>query len=373
MIHIFARIRILSIVLGFLLSCTALSSQQTSAQSIPPQPIKPFPAPDMSLLDTKHKEPKSGVQLQGGQLTIMSGVGTPTVINALSFSADGSKLAAAKDFGRVVIWNVPERKFLRALETNQGIVDAVAMGPDGKTVTTGGKGDDFSVKIWDVATGKILKELRNNRAPIISLEYDDTGQWLVIADNAGVLRAFNISGWEPPFTLNGVRAARMSQDRKSLVTVDEKEIATWSCASWSKLQANPVPKGFPLLVAAHTAEDRLGIYQFKSMRIVRGSTGDVLLERADFFPKNFTWRPTFAEFSSDGTLLYASMDGRLWLWNIEKNQACSTPTMYSGTAAVSLDGRWFAGAKDDSILSKERTDGVWIWDTQHLAKSCAVN
>jgi len=303
----------------------------------------------------------------------MSGVGTPTVINALSFSADGSELAAAKDFGRVVIWNVPEKKFLRALETNQGIVDAVAMSPDGKTVSTGGKGDDFSIKIWDVAAGKILKELRNNRAPIISLEYDDTGQWLVVADNAGVLRSFNVAGWEPSFTLNGVRAARMSQDRKTLVTVDEKEIATWSCASWSKVHANPVPKAFPLLVAVHPGRDRLGVYQSRSMRILQGITGDAILERADFFPKNFTWRPTFGQFSSDGTLLYASMDDRLWLWNIEKNQACSTTTMYSGTAAVSPDGHWLAGAKADSIISKERTDGVWIWDTKHLATSCGAN
>jgi hypothetical protein len=159
-----------------------------------------------------------------------------------------------------------------------------------------------------------------------------------VADKAGVLRAFNVSGWEPGLTLKGVRAARMSQDRKILVTVDEKEIATWSCSSWSKAQTNSVPKGSPLLVAAHTAKDRLGVCQFKSMRIMRARTGDVILERADFFPKNFTWRPTFAQFSFDGTVLYASMNGRLWLWNIEKNQACSTPSMYSGTAAVSPDG-----------------------------------
>jgi WD40 repeat protein len=166
-------------VFGFLAYGTALSSQETSTQSLPSEPIKLFPAPDIRLLDAKHKEPKSGVQLQGGQLTIMSGVGTPTVINALSFSAEGSTLAAAKDFGRVVIWSAPEKKFLRVLETSQGIIDAVAVSPDGKIVAAAGKGDEFSIKIWDVVTGKILKDLRNNQASIVSLESDDTGQWLV--------------------------------------------------------------------------------------------------------------------------------------------------------------------------------------------------
>src|SRR5580700_1868271 len=116
--------RIPALAIVFLLSGVLLSSQESGTQSIPARPIKPFPAPDIILHDEKHKEPKSGVQLQGGQLTIMSGVGTPTVINALSFSADGNTLAAAKDFGRVVIWNVPGKKFLRALETGQGIMDA---------------------------------------------------------------------------------------------------------------------------------------------------------------------------------------------------------------------------------------------------------
>jgi hypothetical protein len=109
------------------------------------------------------------------------------------------------------------------------------------------------------------------------------------------------------------------------------------------------------------------------MRIVQLSTSDVILERSDFFPKTFTWRPTFAEFSDDGANLYASMDGRLWLWGIEKNEACSTASMYSGTAALSPDGRWLAGAKDDSIMSKERTDGVWIWDSRHLSNACGLN
>jgi len=364
--------RIPALAIVFLLSGVLLSSQESGTQSIPARPIKPFPAPDIILHDEKHKEPKSGVQLQGGQLTIMSGVGTPTVINALSFSADGNTLAAAKDFGRVVIWNVPGKKFLRALETGQGIVDAVAISPDGKTVATAGKEDQFSLKIWDVASGKVLKELKKAQAPIGSLEYDDTGQWLVAVDNSGVLRVFNSAVWEPTLTLSNIRASTMSQDRKTLVTVDEKELAMWTCSSWTRVHTSPVAKN-ALLLAAHTASDRLVEYQHKSMQIVRGRGGDVILERADFFPKNFTWRPTFANFNFDGTLLYASMDGRLWLWNTEQNQACSTSQMYSGTGAVSPDGRWFAGAKDDSILSKERTDGVWIWETKHLAISCASN
>jgi WD40 repeat protein len=104
------------------------------------QSVATFPAPDTILADVKHKEPKSGVQLGAGNtLTIQSGVGTPTTINVLAFSKDSKLLAAGKDFGRVVVWDVPNRKFLRAVETGQGIITAVALSPDGQLMVTGGK------------------------------------------------------------------------------------------------------------------------------------------------------------------------------------------------------------------------------------------
>src|SRR5258708_21075907 len=71
-----------------------------------------FPPPDSTLFDAKHKEPKSGVQRQGNTVVIRSGVGTPTTINVLSFSRDAKLLSAAKDFGRVVASDVPQRTLL---------------------------------------------------------------------------------------------------------------------------------------------------------------------------------------------------------------------------------------------------------------------
>src|SRR6266478_3340291 len=78
----------------------------TAAQS-----AKSFPSPESMLRDAKHKEPKSGVQIgPGNTITIQSGVGTPTTINVLSFGKNGALLAAGKDFGRVVVWDVANKK-----------------------------------------------------------------------------------------------------------------------------------------------------------------------------------------------------------------------------------------------------------------------
>ena len=63
----------------------------------------------------------------------------------------------------------------------------------------------------------------------------------------------------------------------------------------------------------------------------------------------------------------------MWVWDTKTNRACGTPVMYAGSGALSRDGHWLAGAKDDSIMSKERTDGVWLWDIDHLLAACGID
>jgi len=124
------------------------------------------------LRDAKHKEPKSGVQIgPGNTITIQSGVGTPTTINVLSFGKNGALLAAGKDFGRVVVWDVANKKFLCAVETGQGIVHAVAISPDGQTLATAGEGDNFKLKLWHLPDGKLIRTYDSSAGFIHSVAF----------------------------------------------------------------------------------------------------------------------------------------------------------------------------------------------------------
>jgi WD40 repeat protein len=348
------------------------SAQNISAKTSTDHPAIAFPAADFVLKDASHKEPKSGVQLQGGQLTIASGVGTPTTINSLSFSADGKILAAGKDFGRVVIWDVAEKKFLKAIETNQGQVNAVSVSPDGKSIATGGSQDNNSVKVWDISSGKLVWTFQESKAAIRNLFFDMQGKWLIAVNNDSTLYVLDANERKPVMTLPGIHAAAMSRDGQALVTTDGKEFAVWIGPAWSKTQSLPMWKNSSLLLAANTAKDQLAVYESRSVRIAQLSTAQIVLDRADLVPKNFTWIPTFAAFSADGAILYLSLSDHLLILNIKIADTCGSPLMYSGAAALSPDGQWFAGAKDDSILSKERTDGVWVWNTSRLLKKCGL-
>ena len=55
---------------------------------------------------------------------------TPTRINSLAFSKDGKLLAAAKDYGRIVVWDVTSKRVLCVIDTGFTRVGLVAISPD---------------------------------------------------------------------------------------------------------------------------------------------------------------------------------------------------------------------------------------------------
>jgi len=266
-----------------------------------------------------------------------------------------------KDFGRVVLWNVSTRKFLRALDTGQGSVRAVAISPDGKVLAAGGNGDHFSVKIWDVATGSLVKTLKEDEDFIHTLRFDANGKWLAVSDNAANIYIWDAKTMTPVFTQSNAYFAGFSQDGTALVTASPKELSIWTAVDWSKRSMVPWSRPIPTIIALHSASDRVAVYQAWGVRLIRLGTGEVIDGSVDILPKTSTGYPKFAEFSADGSLLYASVADRLWIWDTRTNRVCGTPVMYSGTGALSPDNHWLAGAKDDSILSNERTDGVGLW------------
>jgi WD40 repeat protein len=142
----------------------------------------------------------------------------------VAYSHDGALLAATlgepKQRGRVVLWDVAQRKQLwshaetdgvpavafspdartiaiavydhtaKLLETTTGkvlmtfqghksFVRAVAFAPDGKTLATGGW--DHAIKLWDPATGKEKKTLPWAPERLYSVCYSPGGRWLMAA------------------------------------------------------------------------------------------------------------------------------------------------------------------------------------------------
>ena len=362
------RIRRNAVLLTGIVSVVAF--QTTFAQS-----SGRFPTATSVLTDVKHKEPKSGVQLgPGNTLTIQQGVGTPTTINALSFSADGKLLAAGKDFGRVVVWDVPSRRVVCAVDGDQGIVHAVALSPDEQFLATAGEGDQFSIKLWHLPDCKLAKTYRIAHGFVHSLAFGPMSSWLVAADNAATIYVLNASTGDQILELKGMLDPLLSQDGVTLMTTNETEFDFWRTSDWTKQRTLPRTPRYALPLALDTQSDRFIASSAGMFQLIRISTGEVLPNSPKLpLPKFNTAAGGFAALGTNKPLVFGHSDGRLWIWDTDSGQTCVSDVMYSESGALSADGNVLAGAKDSSILAQHTSpDGVWLWVTNDLAAKCGL-
>jgi WD40 repeat protein len=344
------------------------------ASSASAQSARSFPSPESLLRDTKHKEPKSGVQVgPGNTLTIQQGVGTPTTINVLSFGKNGTLLAAGKDFGRVVVWDGVSKKFICALDTGQGIVSAVAISPDGQTVATAGEGDQFSLKLWRLPDGQLTKSYHLSEGYVRSAEFGPDGTWLVFSDNTVTTRVLDLTTGKQLLELKETHSPILSPDATILMVVSKAEFGLWSTSNWTKLRSMPRSPIYAIPLALNPATDRFVVTSAGEFRLARLSTGEILPNSpVQPLPKLNEAAGGFANFDRSAPyLLFGHSDARLWAWDSRNGQTCDSEVLYSESGALSPDGSLLAGAKDNSILAQGQSpDGVVLWDTKQLAERC---
>lgn len=335
-----------------------------------------FGPAEVVLRDAGHSAPRSGVRIgPGNAITIQAGIGTPTAINALSFGKGGTLLAAGKDFGRVVIWNVVKKKLLCALDTGQGIVHAVALSPDGEILATAGEGDDFKLRLWHVPDGKLIKTLDGFAGYIQSLAFGPRGGWIVIGVNGGPTRVLDLGTEEVLLELPGGFFPILSTDGSVLMTTSKVQFTVWNTSDWSKLGSLPRRPADAIPLAVNRQADRFVFTSAGAMALARLSTGESLAA------KQFSPLPRF-NLSAGGFaamdagapgLVFGHSDGRLWVWDTRSGKTCSSALLYSESGVLSRDGRWLAGAKDNAIFAQGRPqDGVLMWDTQRLVHDCGL-
>ncbi|MGB9467791.1 MAG: WD40 repeat domain-containing protein [Candidatus Acidiferrum sp.] len=237
------------------------------------------PSPKLILYDAKHKEPKSGVELHGNQLTIRSGVGTPSTINVLAFSGDGRFLAAGKDFGRVVVWNVADRSYVCALDTGQSIVHAVAISADGQLLATSGSNIDPDIKIWHLPDGKLLNDFRIGHPAVQKLLFAQDASSLVVAESNAVMYVLDVKAGTHQQEFIGEWAPVFSTDGKTIMTISNTEVILRNTTDWQRQKSFPKPTKYAIPFSLDTALD---LYLFgdstdeNSFAAVRLSTGELL-------------------------------------------------------------------------------------------------
>ncbi len=109
----------------------------------------------------------------------------------LTFSPDGTQLAAADELGDLHIWDVAEKVEVASLRGWHGAgVNTIAFTPDGSTLVAGG-GDGFghpgSVQLWNVADHREMAVHRVENGVVRSLSISPDGLTIATGTESGML------------------------------------------------------------------------------------------------------------------------------------------------------------------------------------------
>ena len=271
---------------------------------------------------------------------------------SIAISPDGSLLAMALDDGTIKLWDMADGKVRETLNGHRAPVWKVRFSPDGKTLATAS--DDMTVRLWDLADHKDPIEIKYDRA-IRSLAFSPDGKTLATGSRDGMVRLIDIDTGKERLTFrahNGILMSLVfSLDGKTLVTGGgDKLVKLWDADTGHERVTLSGHTGAVYAVAL-TPDGRTvasGGWDH-TVRLWDADSGD---QRAVLEGHNQdVWGVAF---SPDGrTLASASEDRTVRLWDVATGRELATFTRHTSTVytvAFTPDGKTLAsGGRDGTV------------------------
>jgi WD40 repeat protein len=286
------------------------------------------------------------------------------VVNSVTFSPDGKTLASASQDTTIKIWNVATGQVIRTLKGDSQDVLSVAFSPDGKTLGSGSW--DKTIKIWNVATGQEIRTLKGHSLVVNPVTFSPDGRTLASGSRDDTIKIWNVATGQEIRTLKGhsdsVNSVTFSPDGKtlasgsgSLLSNDDNTIKIWNLTRGQEIRTlkghsdsvNSVtfsPDGKTLASGGGSLFNN-----DNTIKIWNLTTGQELRTL-----KGHSDSVTSVAFSPDGkTLASASEDKTIKIWNVATGQEITTLKGHSGwvtSVTFSPDGKTLASGSTDATI-----------------------
>jgi len=163
----------------------------------------------------------------------------------VAFAPDGNTLAAGYDHTdrsehqTVGLWDLTNKK-AKSLASPEATVIALAVSPDGNTLATAGY--DRTVRLWDMASGKCLHELKGHSETVRALAFSPDGIRVASAGFDRSIKTWNVhdgslhGSW--PSHGDTIRSLTFAPDGKLLISAaNDRTIKIWNAADETLVRA----------------------------------------------------------------------------------------------------------------------------------------
>ncbi len=115
--------------------------------------------------------------------------GHTAAVAAITVSRDGKTLLSVGNDNSVRVWDSATGKLLRTLEGHTDWVGSVVLGPDARTAYTAG--GDNTIRVWDLASGQVLKLLEGHTVAVRGLALSTDGKLLLSGSSDRSIRLWD--------------------------------------------------------------------------------------------------------------------------------------------------------------------------------------